>query len=498
MPTTTDNASSDDTCYLALKARDARFDGHFFTGVTSTGIYCRPVCRVRTPRRENCQFYVMAAQAESAGFRPCLRCRPELAPGQGVPWSVQDASSILAQQAAQLMDAPEPWSDAPVTMGAVAARLGVSTRHLRRIFEATWGVSPLQYWQTRRLLMAKRLLTDTTLPVAHIAALSGYASLRRFNASFVEHYRLQPRAMRKTSPANIVLGDQNGIVLKAAYRPPYDINALLQFIATRSLAGVERVDLARQSMVRTLSLDLDGRTCQGWVHMHFLTDTCSVELRISDTLGDALPQVLARLRALLDLDADPLSINAALLGDFPGTDGLRVPGTLDGFELAVRAILGQQITVAAARTLGNRLVERFGNDLTTPFKGINRLFPRPQVLAQAPGEAIGQLGIVRQRQHAIQALARAVSDGSLRLHPGTSVGATIAALQALPGIGPWTANYIAMRALRWPDAFPSGDVALHKALRVQDSKNAPQAAELVSQRWKPWRSYAVIRAWNSL
>jgi AraC family transcriptional regulator of adaptative response / DNA-3-methyladenine glycosylase II len=386
-------------------------------------------------------------------------------------------------------------------MADVAARLGVSERHLRRIFETHWGVSPLQYLQTRRLLMAKRLLTDTQLPVAQVAMLSGFASVRRFNASFVEHYRLQPRQLRQQRDADgaaHAAEPTEAIVLKASYRPPYDVAAMLGFFATRQIAGVEAVDPDRLLLSRTLALTHGTRTLVGWVRAQFVPDRCVVALHISPSLGDALPQVLARLRALLDLDADPLAINAALQNDFPGFDGLRVPGCLDGFELGVRAILGQQITVKAARTLGARLVERYGTDLATPVEGLRRLFPTPQALAQASGEELGQMGIVRQRQRAIQALAQAVLDGGVHLQPGADIPQTLAALQALSGIGPWTAQYIAMRALRWPDAFVAGDVALHNALGVRAAANPQRAAEDASQRWKPWRSYAVVRAWASL
>jgi AraC family transcriptional regulator of adaptative response / DNA-3-methyladenine glycosylase II len=502
---------ANDACYLALKARDARFDGRFFTGVTSTGIYCRPVCRVRTPKRENCQFYALAAQAESAGFRPCLRCRPELAPASTaagadslLPWSTQDASFILARQAAKLLDEPDLWSDGAPSMAELAARLGVSERHVRRIFETHWGVSPLQYLQTRRLLMAKRLLTDTALPVTQVAALSGFASVRRFNTSFAEHYRLQPRQLRQSSTLGIPASDTACIVLKGAYRPPYDVAAMLRFFATRQIEGIEAVDTEKLTLARTLALTMAGKVHNGWLQVQFVPERCSVVLQISPSLSGALPQVLARVRALLDLDAEPSIINAALLSDFPGSEGLRVPGCLDGFELGVRAILGQQITVQAARTLGARLVERFGTDLPGARGGqiLNRLFPTPQVLCQASGEDMGQLGIVRQRQRAIQALAQAVAYNGLVLQPGVDIPQTLAALQALPGIGPWTAHYIAMRALRWPDAFVAGDVALHKALGVQAANSNPKqvaaAAEAASQRWRPWRSYAVVRAWATL
>ena len=504
----TNTLAEDDACYLALTARDARFDGRFFTAVSSTGVYCRPVCRVRTPKRENCRFFALAAQAELAGYRPCLRCRPELAPGatplNGAAmgslqnWSTQDASAILAQQAARLLDEPALWSDGTPSMADLAARLGVSERHVRRIFETHWGVSPLQYLQTRRLLMAKRLLTDTQLPVTQVAVLSGFGSLRRFNASFVKHYRLQPRQLRKDSGPLNTAPESTGIVLKGAYRPPYDVAAMLGFFAKRQIAGMELVDTAQLTLARTLSLTVAKRSYSGWVKARFVPDSCTVVFHISNSLGDALPQVLARLRAMLDLDAEPWAINPCMQDDFPGAQGLRVPGCLDGFELGVRAILGQQITVQAARTLGARMVERLGTELPNALPGLSRLFPSPQALVQATGEQLGQMGIVRQRQRAIQSLAQAVINADVVLQPGVHIPATLAALQALPGIGPWTAQYIAMRALRWPDAFVAGDVALQNALGVRATANPQQAAEAASQRWKPWRSYAVVRAWASL
>ena len=498
----------DDACYLALKARDARFDGCFFTGVTSTGIYCRPVCRVRTPKRENCRFFAHAAQAEQAGFRPCLRCRPELAPRtpalslapQARVWSIQDASSILAAQAARLLDDREAWDSGAPSMQQLAQRLGVSDRHLRRIFEAQFGVSPLQYLQTRRLLSAKQLLTDTALAVAQVAAMSGFASLRRFNAAFAQHYALNPSQLRRASARRGAGAADQGIHVKLAYRPPYDVNAMLQFFATRQLTGLEQITLApdRPSLAKTVAVPCGKILCQGWLVARFDAPRCQVDLHLSDSLRDVLPQVMARVRAMLDLDADPGAINSLLHTRFPLGDGLRVPGTLDGFELAVRAVLGQQITVAAARTLATRLVERFGEPLATPITGLSRLFPSAALLAGASADALGQLGIVKQRQAAIQALAFAVQSERLQLHAGADVAATLAALQALPGIGDWTAQYIAMRALRWPDAFPAGDVALHKALGVQDAKSPAKEAQAASQAWQPWRSYAVIRAWDAI
>ncbi len=489
-----------DACYLAMKTHDARFDGSFFTAVTSTGIYCRPVCRVRLPKRENCRFFRHAAQCEAAGFRPCLRCRPELAP-RAASWSTQDASRILAQQAARLIDEPDAWTSDGESSGPgaaqIAARLGVSDRHLRRIFEAQFGVSPLQYLQTRRLLAAKQLIADTRLPMTQVALASGFASVRRFNDAFVAHYGLNPSALRRAGQAGDVTErrDDQPVEVRLGYRPPYDVAAMLGFFGRRALQGVECVTGSGDTlrMVRTLRVRQGTHAHAGWLQLRFDPSREQVLLSVSDSLAGALPTVISRVRAMLDLDADPIAINAALHACFPAGDGLRVPGTADGFELAVRAVLGQQITVAAARTLGSRLVEAFGEPIATPIPGLDRLFPTPAAIAAATGDSLGQLGIVRQRQGALHALARALIDGQLALHAGADVPSTLVALQALPGIGDWTAQYIAMRALHWPDAFPAGDVALQKALGVGTARAATEA----SQGWRPWRGYAVLRAWSA-
>jgi AraC family transcriptional regulator, regulatory protein of adaptative response / DNA-3-methyladenine glycosylase II len=284
--------------------------------------------------------------------------------------------------------------------------------------------------------------------------------------------------------------------VRLGYRPPYDVDAMLAFFRTRAIDGVEAVGERR--LARTLALDAQGRRWQGWIALEFDAARCELVLRVGDSLQGVLPLVIRRVRAAFDLDADPQAINARLHGSFPGGDGLRVPGAFSGYELAVRAVLGQQVTVAAARTLAQRLVQRFGTAIDTPEPQLRLLFPAPEVLAVADGDALGQLGIVRQRQAAIVAIARGVADGVLALHPGADVASTTTALKALPGIGDWTAQYIAMRALRWPDAFPAGDVALHKALGVREAPQPARAAEAASQAWKPWRSYAVVRAWSAL
>ena len=405
---------------------------------------------------------------------------------------------MLAQQAARWLDDPECWGEAAPSVATLAQRLGVSDRHVRRIFEAQFGVSPLQYLQTRRLLTAKQLLTDTDLPVAQIALCAGYASVRRFNAAFVTHYRLNPTQLRRVGcPSR----DQ-GTLVRLAYRPPYDIHALLGFFEKRQLAGIEILcnEPGDRSITRSFCIESAGQAHSGWLHCRFVEAQHQLELRVSDSLREVLPLVIGRVRAAFDLDADPSAINAVLHASFPDGDGLRVPGALDGFELALRAVLGQQVTVAAARTLTQRLVQRLGAPIRTPWPELDRLFPTPGALlelGQAAGDVLGALGIVKQRQQAMLALASAVQSGALVLQPGAPLQATLSALTQLPGIGDWTAQYIAMRTLRWPDAFPAGDVALQKALGVRAHKRPAQAAQDASQCWSPWRSYAVVRAWNS-
>jgi AraC family transcriptional regulator of adaptative response / DNA-3-methyladenine glycosylase II len=472
-----------DAAYLVLKARDARFDGRLFVGVTSTGIYCRPVCRVRTPRRENCRFYPSAAMAEAAAFRPCLKCRPEIAPGL----SLMDSSSALAQAAARALQHAVHAGE-PLPLPALAARLGVTDRHLRRIFQAAHGVTPRDFVATQRLLLAKQLLTDTAAPVTQVALASGFESLRRFNAAFAERYRMSPSRLRRDGAVPAA-----GTPLRLAYRPPFDSAALLDFFARRALPGVEQVE--GLCLRRTLALPHAGGSVAGWVACRFVPARHELQLTAAPALGPALGALLQRVRHAFDLDADPAQIDPVLTRlPLPPRPGLRLPGCFDGFELALRVILGQQVTVAAARTLVQRVVQQFGTPVETPFPGLDRLFPDAAALAQADPGHIGRLGIVRQRVRAIQALAAEVAAGRLVLHRGAPLAATLDALRALPGIGEWTAQLIAMRALAWPDAFPATDIGLLNALGTRDVAFATQAAEF----WRPWRAYAVIRLWHSL
>jgi AraC family transcriptional regulator of adaptative response / DNA-3-methyladenine glycosylase II len=489
-----------DAAYRALTARDVRFDGHLFVGVTSTGIYCRPICRVRTPQRKNCRFFETPAQAEAAAFRPCLKCRPEIAPGPGDAWTVMDASRTLARQAAQAFDLPAAGGDG-TGVAALAARLGVSDRHLRRIFMTEHGVTPLQYLQTRRLLLAKQMLTDSTLPMAQVALASGFRSLRRFNAAFVDGYRMSPSrlrgALRDHGPGKTATGSDD-ITLTLGYRTPYDRAALLRFLERRAIPGIEVVagNCIRRS-VRAGSL----ADASGWIEAGFRADAPLVKLRFASALAASSAHIVAAVRRWLDLDASPQTIDTALAG-LPGAPGLRLPGAVDGFELAVRAVLGQQITVAAARTLAHRVVERFGTIIATPWTEVNRCFPGPTALAGAALADVAGLGIIRSRAAAIIGIAAAWPEIAARisapLHPGDRAERLIERLGELQGIGPWTAHYIAMRALGWPDAFPPGDVAVLKAMRQAFGTASQCEAEALAQAWQPWRAYAVLRLWNLL
>ena len=478
----------DDDAYRALQNHDARFDGRLFVGVTSTGIYCRPVCRVRLPMRRNCRFFAHAALAEAGGFRPCLRCRPELAPGL----SLADSSGVLASQAARWLE-QAAQDGADPAMPQLAARLGVTDRHLRRIFAEAHGVSPLDYLTTQRLLLAKQLLTDTALPITQVALATGFASLRRFNAAFLERYRMSPTALRRHSLDGDASAAAGPMTLRLAYRPPYDRSGVLAFFSRRAVPGLEMMD--GEVWRRTLAIDHRGQRHSGWIAARFAPERDEVWLTVSPGLQAAFGPLRARMRQAWDLDAEPALIDAALAQmPVPARAGVRVTGGLDGFEMAVRVVLGQQVTVAAAQTLTQRLLARFGTPIQTPFPELTRLFPDAATLAAAQAADIGTLGIVRQRVGAVQALARAVAGGHLALNRDAPPQSTLQALQALPGIGAWSAQLIAMRALAWPDAWPASDIGILNALGTRDAKLASAQAE----SWRPWRAYAVMRLWLSL
>jgi len=469
-----------DACWRALAAHDARFDGRFFVGVATTGIYCRPVCNVRTPRRENCRFFASAAAAEARGFRPCLRCRPELAPGHaGI-----DASSRLAQGAVDLIESGAMDDGG---LARLAERVGVSDRHLRRVFDAEFGVSPIEYAQTQRLLLAKRLLTDTRLPVTDVALASGFASVRRFNALFRERYRMAPSRLRSEAA-----GDKaaDWLAFELAYRPPYDFDAILAFLRDRAVEGIESVGDA--AYVRTVAQRRGDTTYAGRVEVRHHPRRHALRVAVSASLSRVVPAVLGRARHAFDLAADPREIGVAL-GDLARAHpGLRVPGTFDGFELAVRAIVGQQVSVKAARTLLGRLVAAHGESADLPGAGPAKLFPTARTMAALPPADLARIGLTAARTRAVHALAGAVDAGAVSLDAGADVEASMRSLVALPGIGDWTASYVAMRALRWPDAFLAGDLVVRRAMGVASAARA----EAASARWRPWRAYAVMHLWK--
>jgi AraC family transcriptional regulator of adaptative response / DNA-3-methyladenine glycosylase II len=500
-----------DTCYRAMLARDPRFDGRFFTGVTSTGIYCRPICPARTPARQNMRFFPHAAAAEAAGFRACRRCRPEASPGSP-DWNVR---ADLAARAIRLIT--DGYVDEHGVAG-LARRLAITDRHLRRLLLAELGTTPLALARTTRLQTARRLLAETGMPVTEIAFASGYSSVRQFNASFQETYRQSPSALRSRTPRAISSGnghrpgagpqaDGTWLSLRLACREPFDGQSLLRFLAARAIPGVEEV--AGNRYTRTVHTPggpglvellvppspAAGRGPAGQPG----PGQVLLRTRLAGLRG--VGQLVSRCRQLLDLDADPHAIADAL-----GTDpvlaplvaarpGLRVPGAYDGFELAVRAVLGQQVSVAAARTFAARIAARFGSRLALsgePASGDGRpslLFPGPADLAEAD---LSGLGLTGARQLTVRALAGAVASGQLSPGPGADPEETAARLAALPGIGPWTVSYVLMRAVADPDAFPAADLGLRRALAWLGCD--PGRAG----RWRPWRAYAALHLWAAL
>jgi AraC family transcriptional regulator of adaptative response / DNA-3-methyladenine glycosylase II len=476
------------SAYRAMLSHDARFDGVFFVGVTSTGIYCRPICRVKTPQRKNCRFFPTAEMAEKARFRPCLRCRPELAPGLAPVDHAHRVAQLIVHRIDEGLVGDESGLE------AIAARFGIGSRQLRRIAQQELGVSPIELKQTRRLLLAKQLLTETRLPVTEIAFASGFSSLRRFNAAFSSQYRMPPTRLRKrVAEHGPELPAADTSTLQLSYRPPYDWEGILAFLGARMMQGVEFV--TGDSYARTVRL---GRHT-GWVRVTHYPEKHALQVSFTHSLTPVLPSLLGRLRHLFDLSARPDLIGAHLRKDprlnkgVARNPGLRVPGAFDGFELAVRAILGQQITVKAATTLAGRWAGAFGEEIKTPFPGLSRLSPLADAVARVQPGDLAQLGLVRARAASILGLARAFRAGSLQLETGADPEAAIRQLVALPGIGQWTAHYIAMRALRWPDAFPKEDIAVRNCLGGVSAKQA----EAMSQAWRPWRSYAVVHLWKS-
>ena len=466
-------------CFRAVRARDRRFDGRFFVAVSSTGIYCRPICPVRPPKRENMRFYSSAAAAEGAGFRPCLRCRPERAPGLA---SVDAVSRLVGAAMAGI----EAHALSSARVGELAASLGVSDRHLRRVTEAELGVSPIELAQTQRLLLAKRLLGETSLSQTEIAFASGFGSVRRFNALFKSRYGLSPRMLR--GRANLP-----GLTCQLDFRPPLAWESLLAHLRLRAIPGVESADATHYR--RTVEIDEH----QGWIAVSLATSGVALSVELSHSLAPVIGSVIARVKQLFDLGAVPDAVGAVLARDPQLADivrrlpGLRVAGAFDGFELAVRAVLGQQVSVKAATTLAGRWARAFGAEIATPYPQLSRLTPSAQRMAGVAAHEIAALGVVGSRARCIAELVTAVAERRVVLGYAADVEAQMDSLMRLPGIGEWTAQYIAMRALHWPDAFPGTDLMLLRAARCSRKELRARA-----EAWRPWRAYATHYLWQSL
>ncbi|HUP35503.1 MAG TPA: AlkA N-terminal domain-containing protein [Candidatus Limnocylindria bacterium] len=477
-----------DACYRAIATRDARFDGRLFIAVKTTGIYCRPICPARTPKRENLVFYPSAAAAQEAGFRPCLRCRPETAPDLGV-W--RGTSNTVSRALALIEKGGLDGAD----VEALAERLGVGERQLRRLFRRHLGASPIAVAQTRRVLLAKHLIHETRLPMSEVALAAGFGSIRRFNETFQRLFGRAPSTLRRGGAAPT--GPTGEVVILLPYRPPYDWPAMLAFLRARAIPGVETV--TRDGYARTI--EIGG--AHGTVAVR-PTALNALRATIQFPQLSALPTIVARLRRVFDLVADPEVIGAHLAEDpalaplVAARPGLRVAGAWDGFELAVRALLGQQITVTAAVGLAGKLVATYGKPLTGAirgFDGLTHVFPGPERLAE---DDLSGLGLTRARAAALGSLARAVIADPELFGPRRSLDEAIVKLRALPGVGEWTAQYIAMREMREPDAFPAADIGLMRALADRKGRRPSPAALLArAERWRPWRAYAAQHLWAS-
>ncbi|HEX4420614.1 MAG TPA: AlkA N-terminal domain-containing protein [Kofleriaceae bacterium] len=483
-----------DVCYRALRTRDARFDGRLFVGVTSTGIYCRPICPARPVKRENCRFFTSAAAAQDAGFRPCLRCRPETAP-ELATW--RGTSNTVSRGLALIADGA---LDGDASVDALAERLGIGERQLRRLFDQHLGASPIAVAQTRRVLFAKQLIHDTRLPMAEIAIAAGFGSVRRFNETFQQLFRRPPSALRRKAVVALPEGSvvDTGVTVRLRYRPPYDWPALLAFLRGRAIEGVERVD-ADARYVRSVAHDGE----LGTIEIVHLPERDSLAATIRFPSVRALPAIIARVRRVFDLGADVAGIGAHLAKDrmlaplIARRPGLRVPGGWDGFELAVRAVLGQQVTVEAARRLAGQLVRLCGGALPAGrgVPGVAQVFPTAARVAAAD---LSPLGMPGARRATLTAIAEAAIAEPRLFEPLATVEDTVARLCAIRGVGAWTAHYIALRAAREPDAFPASDIGLLRgAADRKGVRPSPDALAARAERWRPWRAYAAQHLWSA-
>jgi AraC family transcriptional regulator of adaptative response / DNA-3-methyladenine glycosylase II len=478
-----------DLCYQAILSKDSRWDGVFFVGVTSTGIYCRPSCPAQPPKRANVRFYPSAAAAQGAGFRACKRCRPDATPGSP-DWNVR---ADLVGRAMRLIGDGVVDRDG---VAGLASRLGFSERHLHRQLVAEVGAGPIAIARAQRAQTARVLLETTELPVGDVAFAAGFASIRQFNDTVKEVFAVTPTELRRARrpERETAAGAVGTITVRLPYRAPIALPELFEFLGTRAVRGVEEWDgvVYRRGVALPRGPGVVELSAGAGAYVH-----CT--LRLSDVRDLAV--AVQRCRRLLDLDADPVAVDAALgtdplLGPLVAkTPGLRVPGHLDGTEMAVRAVLGQQISVAAARTLTGRLVERYGTPLAEPVGAVTHLFPTAATLAAAD---LAGLGMPASRLRTLSAVSTALHTGELVLDPGVDRAETERALLALPGIGPWTAGYLTMRALSDPDVFLPTDAGIRIALERLDLDSDPKAAADLAERWRPWRSYALFHVWGTL
>jgi AraC family transcriptional regulator of adaptative response / DNA-3-methyladenine glycosylase II len=470
-----------DACWSACRARDARFDGRFFVAVLTTGIYCRPICPAPTPRRENVRFYPSAAAAGVAGFRPCRRCRPESAPGLA-GWEGTSASLARALRLIERDGAGRRGS------AALASAVGIGERHLRRLFAMHLGASPAAVARTERLHLATKLLVETRLPISQVAAAAGFGSARRLRASFRRSYGAPPGHWRRGGDRRGAAGP--GIELRLAFRPPLDWSGLLAFLAPRCTPGVEQVS----GDVYSRTVRSGGRA--GTLEAR-LADERHVLVRLDFAPASELLAIQRRFRRMFGLDADPLAVDAHLARDpllaplVVSHPGRRVPGAWDAYELAIRAVLGQQVSVCAATTFAGRIVARYGEPWPSATAGLTRLFPEPEVLAEAD---LSGVGVISRRAEAIRQVARAFREGRLT-RDGDDAWRTDGWLE-IPGIGDWTAQYLAMRAGGDADALPASDLALRKAVSRDGRPASATHVRERSKAWRPWRAYAAIHLWT--
>lgn len=491
---------SHEQCYQAIKTQDARFDGVFFTAVKTTGIYCRPICKVPAPKSENCIFYDNPVEAEKNGFRPCLRCRPELAPEYN---EFAQGSELIED----ILNYFETGNYRPKIIGEASDYFGVSTRHILRLFQQHLGVSPKDFIMTKRLLNAKSLLVDTTLKIADIAEIVGFGSVSRFNFAFKEHYQLTPTLLRKNKRKT-----QDYMEVKLSYRPPYNWAVMLQFLKMRLIPGVEHVT-EDNIYRRSIRLVKEESNYSGWLEVKPDIAKNLVIVKVSKSLEKVLLDVIKVIRKAFDLDASPELMNSNL------PKGIRLPGCFDAFEMGTRAILGQQITVKAAHTLATRIVEKLGVEMSSPWDEVRYHFPSAEEVCQinSLNEVLGPLGVIKSRSHSISELSKAIASGYITFdthHPEEEKNK----LLSLKGIGPWTAEYLAMRGMSWPDAFPVSDIGIKHGLadKLMDAEghlvleNSKGLSKYVlnkvyekhaleyAENFRPWRSYLTISLWYSL